>query len=222
MNNPANPTAHQQPDMGLVRNIIFDLGAVLYKINFSLTHEALSRLDSRGSEFNAYTRDIQHDLFKQYETGKIDEMVFLEGLRDLFSIEAPDEEIIAAWNALLLGVPTGMQDLVQQLANQYHTAVLSNTNRLHFEHLLPETQPVFDCMEQVFTSYELGMRKPNPETYLEVVNRMGWLPAETLMIDDSAINLDGAREAGLHTLWVQDEADFMQKAVSLLLVQQAV
>lgn len=217
-----DPSHHQNPDLRQVRNLIFDLGAVLYRINFSLTHEALSQLDKRGGEFQAYTRDIQHDLFKQYETGRIDEIFFLEGLRDLFGIDAPDEAIIAAWNALLIGVPEGMLPLVKTLSQQYHTAVLSNTNRLHFECLLPETQPVFDCIEQVFTSYELGMRKPEPETYLEVVNRMGWQPAETLMIDDSPLNLDGAKQAGLQTLWVQDEQDFMHKAALLVAPSVAV
>lgn len=200
----------------MISHLLFDLGAVLYRIDFPRTSNALSALMPAGSGFDAYTRDVQQDFFKQYETGKISDAAFLDGLRTAFGIDAPDQALVDAWNALLIGVPAGMLPLVRQLSAKYNTAILSNTNPLHFQCLLPETQPVFDCIERVFTSFELGMRKPDPETFAEVARRMGWDPAHTLMIDDSAINLEGAKAAGLQALWVQDERDFLEKAAALL------
>lgn len=48
-----------------------------------------------------------------------------------------------------------------------------------------------------FVSCELGARKPKPETYAAVVERLGVAPADCLLVDDSQANVDGAQAFGL-------------------------
>lgn len=49
----------------------------------------------------------------------------------------------------------------------------------------------------VYCSCELGMRKPAPEAFLGVAERMGVAPARIAFFDDTQENVRGAREAGL-------------------------
>ena len=45
-------------------------------------------------------------------------------------------------------------------------------------------------------------RKPYPATYQFVLDDAGIRAADTLFIDDSKVNIDGAIAAGLHTHWL--------------------
>jgi putative hydrolase of the HAD superfamily len=51
-----------------------------------------------------------------------------------------------------------------------------------------------------FYSYELGVRKPEPQIYRLALTRAGLTPEETLLIDDRLENIVGARAVGMQTL----------------------
>ena len=46
-------------------------------------------------------------------------------------------------------------------------------------------------------SYDLGVKKPDPATFLHVCGLHGLNPAKTLFLDDSIQHVRGAEEAGL-------------------------
>ena len=48
-----------------------------------------------------------------------------------------------------------------------------------------------------FISWEMKMLKPSAEFYREVIRRLGLAPEDTLFIDDSASNVEGARAVGI-------------------------
>lgn len=48
-------------------------------------------------------------------------------------------------------------------------------------------------------SAELGVLKPDPAVYLALIERTGLRPEATLFIDDSAKNVEAARQLGFHT-----------------------
>ena len=52
---------------------------------------------------------------------------------------------------------------------------------------------------RAYYSHTLQKRKPYPETYSYVINDAGMMEAETLFIDDSFANIEGADKAGLQT-----------------------
>jgi len=57
--------------------------------------------------------------------------------------------------------------------------------------------------EKVFHSNEIGYRKPSPESYHEIIRLSRILPTETLFIDDSFANVEGAISCGLKGYWLQ-------------------
>ena len=54
-------------------------------------------------------------------------------------------------------------------------------------------------MEKEYYSHIIKMRKPNVEIYEFVLKENNLMPHETLFIDDSPINIEAAKKAGLKT-----------------------
>jgi putative hydrolase of the HAD superfamily len=46
----------------------------------------------------------------------------------------------------------------------------------------------------------LGLRKPYPESYKKLLEKENLEAVETLFIDDTAKNIEGAKQAGLQTI----------------------
>jgi HAD superfamily hydrolase (TIGR01509 family) len=47
-------------------------------------------------------------------------------------------------------------------------------------------------------SHEVGWRKPDPRIYHAVCERLGCAPQDTVLLDDVAANIEGARAVGMH------------------------
>jgi len=65
-------------------------------------------------------------------------------------------------------------------------------NNLH--RLLPEAALIFPNR---FCSYEFGTKKPDPKSFVKLVESLGRQAAECWFIDDKKSNVEGARIAGL-------------------------
>ena len=51
---------------------------------------------------------------------------------------------------------------------------------------------------KIYTSWQLGCRKPTVEAYRRVAADIGVAPADILFLDDNHDNVVGARAAGMH------------------------
>lgn len=191
---------HQLP------NLLFDFGGVIINIDYSLTVEAMRR---HGSAI-AFTQAAQAELFDQMETGQLSPEQFRGGLRQHYGLTATDAELDAAWNAMLLDVPAERLALIAELRAQgYQTALLSNTNQIHIEEINHRLQAQYglehgiaDCLDRVFYSQQVGLRKPGEEIFRHALQAMNWKAEETLFIEDSPQHIATAQRLGLHTLYL--------------------
>jgi FMN phosphatase YigB (HAD superfamily) len=191
----------------MLPNLLFDFGGVIIDIDYARTPEALRRL-SRAGSLPEFGQASQAALFDQVETGQLSPAEFRTALRVQFDLEASDEEIDAAWNALLLDVPAERLALIGELRRRGHqTALLSNTNQLHIEEVNRRLarqygfeHGIADCLDRVFYSQEVGFRKPGEEIFRHALREMNWQPAETLFIEDSPQHIATARRLGLRVL----------------------
>ncbi|RSK31672.1 HAD family hydrolase [Hymenobacter metallilatus] len=191
---------HQLP------NLLFDFGGVIINIDYSLTVEAMQR---HGSPI-AFTQAAQAELFDQLETGQLSSAQFRAGLRQHYGLQATDAELDAAWNAMLLDVPAERLALLAELRAQgYQTALLSNTNHIHIEEINRRLkdqygleQGIADCLDRVFYSQQVGLRKPGEEIFHHALREMNWKAEETLFIEDSPQHIATAQRLGLHTLFL--------------------
>ncbi|MGD8278036.1 MAG: HAD family hydrolase [Gemmatimonadota bacterium] len=65
-----------------------------------------------------------------------------------------------------------------------------------------------DGFDHVLASAELGVKKPEPEIFVEACRRLGTAPGRTLHVGDTVIDdLEGGRNAGLHALLIERRPD---------------
>jgi putative hydrolase of the HAD superfamily len=188
-----------------IRNIIFDLGGVLLNLDFERTFKAFDALGV--SDFQRYfQQSYSNPLFEELEKGICSPESFYAGFRATTGISADNKLIADAWNAMLLDFRQNSMAYLETLKGQYRIFLLSNTNQIHLEafreiHFQQYGHHEFDShFEKAWYSHEIGLRKPNPDCYKAVLQQKGLLPEETLFVDDTAINIEGAKQVGLQTL----------------------
>jgi putative hydrolase of the HAD superfamily len=191
-----------------IRHIIFDLGGVLINIDYKLTEQAF--IDAGITNFpHLYSQLQQSDLFDNLETGKIGREAFIAAMKAATPTGITEEQILKAWNAMLLDFPVRRLQILQQLRLYHDLFLLSNTNEIHEEtfngilmhsHGIPNIGVFFD---KVYLSHRVGMRKPNIEIFERVLNDNGLSPEHTLFIDDSPQHIEGARLTGIQTIYLE-------------------
>jgi glucose-1-phosphatase len=187
--------------MATIKNIIFDLGGVIMNIDFKQTENAFDKLGF--SNFSQYINQFHiTPLFEEYETGKIDDAAFIKGIQEIAGKPITADEIVHAWNALLLDFPPERIELLKKIKSQYRIFLLSNTNALHHAAFQKRFFTLTggyleDIFHKTYYSQTTGMRKPNAEIYQLVTDENKLDPSATLFIDDTASNFSGAKEVGL-------------------------
>ncbi len=191
----------------MLPHLLFDFGGVLIDIDYARTPNAFRRLSRAGSTVE-YSQATQAALFDEFETGQLTPAEFRAGLRAAYDLDATDAQIDAAWHALLLDVPAERLALVAELRHQGHqTALLSNTNALHIAEINRRLAAQYgfrhgiaDCLDRVFYSQEVGLRKPGEEIFRHALREMNWQPEDVLFIEDSPQHVATARRLGLRVL----------------------
>ena len=81
--------------------------------------------------------------------------------------------------------------------------MLSNTNEIHYDaysEMLREKfglKDLSELFEVAYFSHQIGMRKPDLETFNHLIQENGLDPKKTLFIDDSIQHIEGAKAAGI-------------------------
>ena len=191
-----------------IQNIIFDFGGVLFEIDYDLPAQAFDDLGFTGFR-DLYTQAAQNPMFDLLETGKVANDEFLDFLHQHVP-HATREQVAHAWNVILLRILPQEVEFVHALRKSgTRTFLLSNTNAIHvaeFEQIIANTMDVRvfrEAFEKIYYSNAIGLKKPHPETFLEVCAWNGLTPSETLFIDDSKQHVEGALRAGLHAYHLQ-------------------
>lgn len=187
-----------------IDTIIFDFGGVVINIDYNATILAFQKLGIDNFE-TLFSQAKQSDLFDNFEIGKISPQHFINELLSIVPSGISPNEIVYAWNAMLLDIPLERIELLLSLKNRYKIYLLSNTNSLHIDAAIRKWNAItefsiYDVFDHVYFSHEMGMRKPNVEIFDTVCNAQGLNPETTFFIDDSIQHIEGAKKAGLKAL----------------------
>jgi glucose-1-phosphatase len=202
-----------------IKNIIFDLGGVIIDLSQETTIYELNRLSEVPFE-TLYSQGLHEPLFNDFDRGLISEENFFAELKGRMRYKGPNEDLLDAWNAMLLDIPEHRLELLFEAKQHYNTFLLSNTCEPHitaFEHDLYIQHGVRnfnDYFDGVYYSCRLGMRKPDREIFEHVLSLNQLLPAETVFIDDSEQRVKGAGACGIKSYLLpkgMDIGDFIKE-----------
>ncbi|HEU0137501.1 MAG TPA: HAD family phosphatase [Flavobacterium sp.] len=199
----------------MINTIIFDFGDVFINLDKEAAIDEFKKLGLDGPNEELIM------LNTQFEKGKITEAEFIEGFQKYIP-DATIDQIRHAWNRVIGEFPLYRLEFLQLLSNNYRLFLLTNTDAIHidrFEHKvgMSFSGDFYRCFEKVYYSFEMGMRKPEPEIFNHIINQHDLSPKRTLFVDDKKENIEAAKAAGLQVWHLQvgqeDVVDLFDKKI---------
>lgn len=183
-----------------IKAFIFDCGGVVLRAQqsnvYQLWEERFGYTEGQLAE-----RLWTSDAYRRAEIGQLTEEAFwaeiasdlplmasqqLSELRqDLWGVFEPNEKVLS-W--------------VDRLRSSYRVVILSNATEV-LDEMLRDRFQIASRFDTIFNSARLGLVKPDPAVYREVLRRLGILANEAVFIDDRAENIASAATVGMHVLW---------------------
>lgn len=199
--------------MGDIKNLVIDFGGVIINLARNRCIEAFESLGVMNIREQVVSNYQQKELFMKIELGSITITEFHDGVRRLTERPLTDEQIDAAWIAMLDDVPDYKLDLLLDLRKRYNTMLLSNTNEIHWKWsekncFSYKGNQASDFFNHIYLSYRLHMLKPDADIFEYVLRDAGIRPEETLFIDDAVPNCRTAESLGFHTYTPQPREDW--------------
>lgn len=205
----------------VIKNIVFDLGGVIMTLDPA---EALRRFKALGLSDAERYLDVytQSGIFGNLEEGKITAEDFRSKLSSLTGHELTFDECKHAWLGYRKDVPQRNLDLLKELrAKGYRLILLSNTNPFMMDWALScefdgKGSSLNDYFDALYLSYRLGIMKPAPDFFRQVLDNENILPEETLFVDDGPRNVEAAGKLGFITMCPDNGSDWTGELRSLL------
>ena len=172
--------------------LLFDLGGVL--IDFAGFDE-LSRLLPGGVDrAEVRKRWITSPSVQRFERAEITPQEFAQGVVRELQLGLSPDEFIKAFVEWARGPYPGARSLLGRLHKTHRLACLSNSNQLHTPLHRQSIEPL---MDSYYFSDELGQVKPDPEVFGHVIRDLDVPPGRIAFFDDTPVNVEAAREAGI-------------------------
>ena len=195
---------------GQIDSLLFDFGGVLLDLHPEKTFEGLEEILGMPVGPDIVPDELLQ-VFLQYEKGKIRDERLLWNIQHLPSPHKPDaRKVIDAWNAMLGGWQKSKLDFLEEIGNHFDVYLLSNTNQMHLDWVYRDLKKHHDIADfdtrffkNTYYSHLIGMRKPDIEIFEFVIEDSKLDPSRTLFIDDTQVNVDAAKSAGLHAVFHQ-------------------
>ncbi|HTH62084.1 MAG TPA: HAD family phosphatase [Paraburkholderia sp.] len=180
-----------------IKLVLFDMEGVLSHYDRAVRTDRLSRITGKSPDA------VRHAIWEsgleaRADAGEISDADYLLELGNLLGRTVSVDEWLDARHA---SITPNAQSLAvaAQVAARHPIAVLTNNCRLVTDHigfLNPGVARLFGS--HVYPSAAFGAAKPAARAYLGCVGQFGVDARDTLFIDDSDANVQGAIDAGLH------------------------
>ena len=176
--------------------VIFDMDDVLCRYDLGRRLRALSRItgqmprDIRAAVWDSGFEDAADS------GGYTDPDHYLAEFGKHIGYPMTRAEWIAARREAMQPWPD-MLALAKSIGAQVRIAIYSNNGPLTKAALHELFPACTDIFAEHYYSFEFGTKKPDPKSFLKLMERMGTEPSRCWFIDDKKSNVTGARMAGL-------------------------
>ncbi|MDF2540491.1 MAG: family phosphatase [Herbinix sp.] len=196
----------------MIKNIIFDIGNVLVSYR---PVDYMKQLDFEEEERNAILEAIfQSKYWLELDRGTLTQ----EEAVDKFCELAPSKEqgikkVMEHWMDMLVPMPETIAIFKELKARGYKLFVLSNYHKAAYARIVSEND-FFTLLDGKTISYEVNLIKPEKEIYERIIEDHNLLAEETLFIDDTKANIEGARLCNIRTYLFESPELFKEYLIS--------
>lgn len=185
----------------MYKNIIFDLGNVLLSFN---PMEYLKSKISEEKIQEVYKAIFQSEEWIMLDRGTITEKEAINNIIEKNSIYRDDISLaFEDWYAILKHIEETIKVLEDLKSKGYNIYYLSNFHELAFKEVSTKNS-FFELFDGGVVSYEEKIIKPEEEIYRLILKRYNLTPSETIFIDDTKVNVEGAEKLGITTIFLEN------------------
>ncbi|HUQ28132.1 MAG TPA: HAD family phosphatase [Usitatibacter sp.] len=186
--------------------LLFDLGGVVMGLDWDRAFRRWS--EASGQPADALrARYVFDEAYERHERGEIGELDYYASLRRSLGIDIPDEDFRAGWGAIFTGPIHETVATLEKLTTRVPLYAFSNTNESHRAVWSRQFEPALRNFRRVFVSSTMGLRKPERASFDYIARAIGVIPSRILFFDDTPVNVEGARNAGLQAVHVRGPDD---------------
>ena len=194
----------------MIKNVIFDFGQVL--VHFEPDYMTGKYIKDEADKNLAKEIIFDRLYWDRLDAGTISEEEVISGIKSRLP-ERLWESSVSAYKNWIYNIPEieKMAELVKYIKEKYGVKVylLSNISEYFAEHS-GEFEILKDMDGCVFSA-TCGFTKPNREIFAHICEKFNLNPDETVFIDDSEKNIQGARDFGIKGYLFKKDPDELKK-----------
>ncbi|RAO99231.1 hypothetical protein PW5551_04650 [Petrotoga sp. 9PW.55.5.1] len=185
-----------------MKNIVFDLGNVLFKF------EPDEILDGLFNDYHTKEK-LKQSVFKTTIWRELDRgSLSLFQAKKLFIDKNPDlkdeiEVLLDNWKNFLHPIDENVK-LLPELKKNNRLYILSNFHEEAFNYITNKYS-FFELFDGMVVSYEVKLIKPERKIYEILLSRYSLVPQDTIFVDDTEENIKAAQELGINGLLYKSE-----------------
>jgi glucose-1-phosphatase len=177
--------------------IVFDLGNTLIRFDHNISARKIARLFNLDAA-KIYDTFFDSEMTRAFEKGEISPGQFHERASAFLGIDMPYDEFVPVWNDIFWEDKECCK-LARRLKKDYRLFLLSNVNRLHFEHI-EKKFGIIRIFDEIILSYMVGAIKPDRLIFDDVIKRTGGRKESLLYIDDREDLIKEALSMGIDSI----------------------
>lgn len=196
----------------MYKNIIFDLGNVLLSFN---PKDYLKSKISEDRIDDVYKAIFQSEEWIMLDRGTITEKDAINRIIERNNTYRDDINLaFKDWYDILRPIEEAVEILTKLKNNGYNVYYLSNFHELAFKEVTTKNN-FFELFDGGVVSYAEKLIKPEEEIYKLILKRYNLNPKETIFIDDTKLNVDGASKLGIKAIFLEDSKKLRENLISL-------
>ncbi|OPX93564.1 MAG: Alpha-D-glucose-1-phosphate phosphatase YihX [Syntrophorhabdus sp. PtaB.Bin006] len=192
----------------MTKLFVFDLGNVILpfehrQIGAKLYERSRDRKGLTPQRIFDILFDIEKGLINPYEEGLMSSSEFFGGLKNRFELDMDLEAFMDIWNPIFREDEDVKNAILFLKERGYPLFLLSNTNELHFSHIIAK-YPIVHVFDEWILSFEVGAKKPEERIFRTIFEKMD-IPAEDVFyIDDIPRYVEAAKGLGIDGMVFKD------------------
>ena len=199
----------------MIKNIIFDFGAVLVDWN---PHYLFDKYFKTIEESTWFIKNVcTSEWNAEMDCGKSFAQAVKERTAMFPDYAEPLKLYETNWMDTMGEEMPGMYDLIKSLKENGFPVIYGLTN--WSAETFPEVKKryrIFSLIDKMVVSGEVKMLKPNPEIYQALLNKFNLKAEDSLFIDDNVKNVEGAKNVGMKALRFENASKLRQDLNNLL------